>query len=114
MQQDRNLVLYSASGGVLWASGTVQRFGPAVVPGFLPSTRAPRFGNSPWPAGTALEISVFGLPVTSVDGTRMGLCGGMSFVARDIHEAGTPQLRGTSSQRVPVEREQQTHGCAPG
>ncbi|WP_141204627.1 hypothetical protein [Streptomyces griseorubiginosus] len=103
LQDDGNLVLYSASGGALWASGTVQRFGPAVVPGFLPSTRAPRFGNSPWPAGTALEISVFGLPVTSVDATRMGLCGGMSFVARDIHEAGTPQLRGTSSQRVPVE-----------
>jgi hypothetical protein len=32
----------------------------------------------------------------------MGLCGGMSFLARDIHESGTPQLRSTSSRSIPL------------
>ncbi|MFE6403500.1 NBR1-Ig-like domain-containing protein [Streptomyces alboflavus] len=102
-QDDGNLVLYAGSGAPLWASDTVQRFGPVAVPGFLPSTRAPLFGNNPWPPGTALRIDVFGLPVAAVDATGMGLCGGMSFLARDIFENGTPQLRGRSSREVPVE-----------
>ncbi|MFH9070390.1 NBR1-Ig-like domain-containing protein [Streptomyces alboflavus] len=102
-QDDGNLVLYAESGAPLWASDTVQRFGPVAVPGFLPSTRAPLFGNNPWPPGTALRIDVFGLPVAAVDATGMGLCGGMSFLARDIFENGTPQLRGRSSREVPVE-----------
>jgi hypothetical protein len=38
----------------------------------------------------------------SIDVTRMGLCGGMSFLARDIHESGTPQLRSTSPQAIPL------------
>lgn len=110
LQDDGNLVLYGASGVALWASGTVQRFGPAAVAGFLPSTRAPLFHNGPWPTGTALQISVPGLPAVSVDATGMGLCGGMSFLARDIHESGTPQLRGRSSERIPLELAQHILG----
>jgi hypothetical protein len=72
------------------------------VAGFLPSQNTPLFRNSPWPAGTALTISVPGLPAVSIDATRMGLCGGMTFLARDIFESGAPQLRGRDSSRIPV------------
>jgi hypothetical protein len=72
------------------------------VPGFKPSTHAPLFHNSPWPTGTNLTIQLPGLPAVNVDATRFGLCGGMSFLARDIFEAGTPQLQSRSSQRIPV------------
>lgn len=72
------------------------------VAGFLPSQNAPLFGNSPWPAGTALTISVPGLPAVAINATRMGLCGGMSFLARDIFEAGAPQLRGRDSSSIPL------------
>ena len=102
LQDDGNLVLYAAGGGPLWSSKTVQWFGPVTVPGFLPSTRAPRFANGPWPQGTRLSISVAGLPPATVNATRMGLCGGMSFLTRDIVESGTPQLRGTQADRIPV------------
>ncbi|SEQ79740.1 hypothetical protein [Arthrobacter sp. OV608] len=72
------------------------------VPGFKPSTHAPLFRNSPWPTGTNLTIQLPGLPTINVDATSFGLCGGMSFLARDIFEAGTPQLQGRNSQRIPV------------
>ncbi len=72
------------------------------VSGFLPSRSAPLFHNGPWPTGLDLRISLAGLPAVSIDVTKMGLCGGMSFLARDIHESGTPQLRSTSSQGIPV------------
>jgi hypothetical protein len=72
------------------------------VSGFLPSRSAPLFHNGPWPSGLDLRISLGGLPAASIDVTKMGLCGGMSFLARDIHESGTPQLRNTSSQGIPV------------
>lgn len=72
------------------------------VAGFLPSQNAPLFANSPWPPGTALTISVPGLPAVSINATRMGLCGGMSFLTRDIFESGAPQLRGRDSSRVPA------------
>ena len=72
------------------------------VPGFLPSRSAPLFHNGPWPPGLDLKLSVAGLPAASVDVTRMGLCGGLSFLARDIHESGTPQLRSTDSRSIPV------------
>jgi hypothetical protein len=71
------------------------------VPNFLPSTNAPLFGNGPWPAGTNLNISIWGLPSVSIDATRMGLCGGMSFLTRDIFESGTEQLRNRDSSRIP-------------
>ena len=58
------------------------------VSGFLPSRSAPLFHNGPWPAGLDLRISLAGLPSASIDVTKMGLCGGMSFLARDIHESG--------------------------
>src|SRR4029453_6835644 len=102
LQDDGNLVLYAAGGGPLWSSKTVQWFGPVTVPGFLPSTRAPRFANGPWPHGTRLSISVAGLPPATINATRMGLCGGMSFLTRDIVESGTPQLRGTQADQIPV------------
>ena len=72
------------------------------VSGFLPSRSAPLFHNGPWPAGLDLRISLAGLPSASIDVTKMGLCGGMSFLARDIHEIGAPQLRSTSSQGIPL------------
>lgn len=72
------------------------------VPGFAPSTSAPLFGNGPWPAGLDLRLAVGGLPAVSVDVTAMGLCGGMSFLARDIHEAGTPQPAFCESRGVPL------------
>jgi hypothetical protein len=72
------------------------------VAGFLPSQNAPLFRNSPWPAGTALTLSVPGLPAVAIDATRMGLCGGMSFLARDIFESGAPQLRGRDSSQIPL------------
>jgi|SRR5262245_21045062 len=102
LQNDGNLVIYAADGTALWSSNTVQWFGPVAVPGFLPSTRAPRFGNGPWPQGTQLSISVAGLPAAKINATRMGLCGGMSFLTRDIVESGTAQLRGTQADRIPV------------
>lgn len=72
------------------------------VSGFLPSTSAPLFHNGPWPPGLDLRLALAGLPAVSVDVTQMGLCGGMSFLARDIHEAGTPQLRSTQSRSIPA------------
>jgi len=72
------------------------------VPGFLPSRNAPLFHNSPWPPGTSLAVSIFGLPAVNMDVTQMGLCGGMSFLTRDIFESGTPQLRGTDSTKIPL------------
>ncbi|MDP9903296.1 hypothetical protein [Arthrobacter bambusae] len=72
------------------------------VDGFLPSTKAPLFGNGPWPVAANYEIQVLGLPPVTIDSTAFGFCGGMAFLAKDIFEAGTPQLRGTDSQAVPV------------
>jgi len=60
------------------------------------------FGNGPWPAGTHLSISVMGLPPVSIDATQMGLCGGMSFLTRDIFEYGASQLRGARSDLIPL------------
>ncbi len=72
------------------------------VSGFLPSRTAPLFHNGPWPAGLDLKLSLAGLPAASIDVTQMGLCGGMSFLTRDIYEAGTPQLRSTDSRGIPI------------
>jgi hypothetical protein len=102
LQDDGNLVVYDNVNRALWASNTVQNFGPSFVRGFLPSTNAPLFHNGPWPAGTAVSISIFGLPPVNIDATGMGLCGGMSFLTRDIFESGTPQLRGTASNQIPL------------
>lgn len=71
------------------------------VAGFTPTTRAPLFGNGPWPPGTALQVSIPGLPAVSINVTQMGLCGGMAFLTRDIFESGTPQLRGQSAADIP-------------
>lgn len=72
------------------------------VTGFRPSRSAPLFHNGPWPPGLDLKLSLAGLPAASVDVTQMGLCGGLSFLARDIHESGTPQLRSTDSRSIPL------------
>jgi len=103
LQDDGNLVIYDgASNKALWASSTVQHFGPAFVPGFTPKTRAPLFHNGPWPTGTSLSISILGLPPVDINATQMGLCGGMSFLTRDIFESGTPQLRGRQANAIPL------------
>lgn len=103
LQDDGNLVVYDGDGQPLWASDTVQHFGPVAVAGFMPSTRAPLFRNGPWPPGTSLSVSILGLPPVTLDVTPMGLCGGMSFLARDIFEAGTPQLRNRVASAIPPE-----------
>jgi hypothetical protein len=72
------------------------------VPNFMPSQRAPLFGNGPWPAGAPFQFTVPGLPTANIDARGMGLCGGMSFLTRDIFESGTPQLRGRSSSEIPL------------
>jgi hypothetical protein len=73
------------------------------VPTFRPSQNAPLFHNGPWPQGTNLSVSIMGLPSVSIDTTQMGLCGGMSFLARDIFESGTPQLRQTDASTIPLQ-----------
>ncbi len=72
------------------------------VPGFLPSTHAPLFRNGPWPAGLRLTIHVAGLTVLTLDAARWGLCGGMRFLARDMAEAGHPQLCARDPSRIPL------------
>jgi hypothetical protein len=101
LQDDGNLVVYGSDAAALWASNTVQWFGPRYVAGFRPSTNAPLFSNGPWPPGTTLSVNVMGLPVVNADATRMGFCGGMSFLTRDIFESGAPQLRGIDSRQIP-------------
>jgi hypothetical protein len=98
LQDDGNLVVYDVGGMPLWASNTVQYFGPTFVSGFKPSTNAPLFANGPWPTGT----SPLRFGVIALDTARMGLCGGMSFLARDIFENSTPQLRGRTASAIPV------------
>ena len=71
------------------------------VPGFLPSTHAPLFRNGPWPAELRLTIRVAGVPVLSLDASRWGLCGGMTFLTCDIVEAGQPQLRAHEPSQLP-------------
>jgi hypothetical protein len=75
------------------------------VPGFSPSLNAPLFANAriadPWPAGTSFTL-IPGLPQISIDTTVMGFCGGMSFLTRDIFEAGTAQLRGRVTHEIPL------------
>jgi hypothetical protein len=102
LQDDGNLVVYDAAGAALWASDTVQVRRSGRVAGFLPSTHAPLFANGPWPTGTNLSLSIIGLPPVTIDATSMGLCGGMSFLTRDIVESGAPQLRGRTASAVPV------------
>ena len=102
LQDDGNLVVYDSGGTPRWASNTVQVRRTGRVAGFRPSTHAPLFANGPWPAGTQLSISILGFPSVNIDVTKMGLCGGMSFLTRDIVESGTPQLRGTSASSIPI------------
>lgn len=72
------------------------------VPGFLPSTHAPLFRNGPWPAGLRLTIHVAARTVLTLDATRWGLCGGMTFLTRDIAEAGQAQLCARDPSRIPL------------
>lgn len=71
------------------------------VAGFEPSTKAPLFPNGPWPPGTPFTVSLPGLPSVSVTETKMGFCGGMVFLTRDIFESGTPQLCGADPEDIP-------------
>jgi len=72
------------------------------VPGFEPSQNAPLFHNGPWPTGTIVTLPIPLLGNVNLDATQMGLCGGMSFLTRDIFESMTPQLRNTDSTKIPV------------
>jgi len=47
-------------------------------------------------------VSIPGLPTVNIDATHFGLCGGMSFLTRDIFESGTPQLRNTACTKIPL------------
>lgn len=73
-----------------------------LVPGFLPSTHAPLFHNGPWPNGLKLTFRVAGVPVLSLDATKWGLCGGMTFLTRDRAEAGAPQLCARDPSQIPL------------
>lgn len=78
------------------------------VPDFRPSTRAPLFKNGPWPSDLELlTLKVPPLPPQTVSAVEMGLCGGMSFIARDIYEAGSAQLRSADSRSIPLALAQQ-------
>lgn len=72
------------------------------VPEFLPATQAPLFRNGPWLAGLRLTIRVAGPPLLSLDATRGGLCGGMTFLTRDSIEAGQPQHCARDPSRIPL------------
>ncbi len=43
-----------------------------------------------------------GVPVLSLDASWWGLCGGMTFLTRDIVEAGQPQLGARDSSKIPL------------
>ena len=74
----------------------------SAVPGFAPTSNAPRFHNGPWPAGFSIHVDIAGLPVADLNATQFGLCGGMSFLTRDIFESHTPQLRNLTSTAIPM------------
>ena len=83
MQDDGNLVIYAPNGAALWASGTniaVRR-----VPGFLPSRNGFHFPNS-FPNTPDFRINVLGQTI-AIGNAANGLCGGMTYAARDIFQA---------------------------
>jgi hypothetical protein len=49
-----------------------------------------------------LTVSIPLLGNVNLDATQFGLCGGMSFLTRDIFESMTPQLRNTDPTKIPV------------
>jgi hypothetical protein len=69
------------------------------VGNFLPSTHAPLFKNggpsNPWPEEIWNLTIPYSppLPPIQLSASQWSPCGGMSFLARDIFESGTPQLR---------------------
>jgi hypothetical protein len=84
---------------------------------FKPTDYAPLFHNGPWPLGY-LQLDLPEIPPIDLPATAFGLCGGMSFLARDFYEffnAPNPppktggyvtQLRGRSSNLIPVQTAQ--------
>lgn len=57
-----------------------------VVPGFLPSTSGFHFPNA-FPHVPALTVRLLGQRIGLGDAAN-GLCGGMTYAARDLHQAG--------------------------
>jgi len=62
------------------------------VPNFLPSKNGLRFVNS-WPKEPAIQVSVPGVGTVGIGDASNGLCGGMSFIVRDVFQAGLPPLQ---------------------
>ena len=60
-----------------------------VVPGFLPSTSGFRFANS-FPHVPVRRIGIPGVVSLPIGDASNGLCGGMTFAARDYFESGRP------------------------
>jgi hypothetical protein len=58
-----------------------------LVPGFLPSRSALRFSNH-FPTVPVLTISLPALSAVPIGDASRGLCGGMVFTVRDLHETG--------------------------
>jgi len=82
LQNDGNLVIYDASGAPLWATYSLMK----MVPGFNPSTSAFHFANR-FPQVPDITINILGNEIGIGDASR-GLCGGMTFAARDYFETG--------------------------
>ena len=59
------------------------------IPGFLPSTSGFAFPNS-FPRVPVRSIGIPGIVSVPIGDASNGLCGGMSFAARDYFEAGRP------------------------
>ena len=70
------------------------------VTGFLPSACAFQFTNS-FPRQPVLVVSVPGIGDVPIGDASNGLCGGMVFAVRDLHEAGVSP----PSTRIPPERD---------
>lgn len=93
LQDDGNLVIYAPNGAALWASGTniVMRR----VPGFLPSRNGFHFSNS-FPNTPDFRINVLGQTI-AIGNAANGLCGGMTYAARDIFQAAQMPPAGRTS-----------------
>jgi hypothetical protein len=66
------------------------------VPGFLPSTSGLRFTNR-FPPAPFWRLHFRNLLALEVGNVANGLCGGMTFVAADLHNAGAPRPDDTAA-----------------
>ena len=61
------------------------------VPGFTPSVHGLRFTNS-WPQGPDIIVHVPPFGDVPIGDASNGLCGGMAFLVKDLHEANRPPI----------------------